>query len=229
MSASLAYRVRLMRSAGAARVLVRPVEGGRPPRPRRALLFRPSKALLDLWSATIRLPLEGLLASNETEAMALLVHAHRSGKPVEFAIVNASGLGEREVPFLPSMPHVPAAALFETLGREKALALLEGDFLLVLEPRSEDALATLVERLQRSRLHGPAIARFGKEHGLAIRELLVLQEAVEGLGDKEIASALRLAPGTLSTYWTRIFNRTGLRSQREVLAAMVRLAAEGRA
>lgn len=67
---------------------------------------------------------------------------------------------------------------------------------------------------------------FAKARGLSGREADVLRHTVAGLSNKEIADYLGCKKRTVDTYWNRIFTKTSCRSQRSVLAALVRFACE---
>jgi len=49
--------------------------------------------------------------------------------------------------------------------------------------------------------------------------------AVSELSNKDAATKLGVAEGTVRTYWSRIFDKTGSRSERDVLARLFRFAA----
>ena len=59
-------------------------------------------------------------------------------------------------------------------------------------------------------------------YNLSRQERRVLIAAVRGVADKEIAGVLGVSRNTISTYWKRIFGKTRYRSQREVLAHLLR-------
>jgi DNA-binding CsgD family transcriptional regulator len=65
-----------------------------------------------------------------------------------------------------------------------------------------------------------------ERYGLSARETAVLVLTVEGLSDKEIADRLGCSRSSISTYWCRIFSKTGSRPQRAVLSHIARTAAE---
>lgn len=65
-----------------------------------------------------------------------------------------------------------------------------------------------------------------ERYALSARETAVLVLTVEGLSDKEIADRLGCSRSSISTYWCRIFSKTGSRPQRAVLSHIARTAAE---
>ena len=68
------------------------------------------------------------------------------------------------------------------------------------------------------------VAVYSGVHGLSGQESRLLLSAVQGTADKRIASDWGCSRATVSTYWKRIFAKTGMRPQREVLAHLVRFA-----
>lgn len=68
------------------------------------------------------------------------------------------------------------------------------------------------------------VAVYSGVHGLSGQESRLLLGAVQGVADKLIASEWGCSRATVSTYWKRIFVKTGMRPQREVLAHLVRFA-----
>jgi DNA-binding NarL/FixJ family response regulator len=67
-----------------------------------------------------------------------------------------------------------------------------------------------------------AVERFAQHHRLSPKETSLFQMAVNGANNDEAAEALGCARPTVSTYWSRIFKKTGFQCQRDVVAALVR-------
>lgn len=63
---------------------------------------------------------------------------------------------------------------------------------------------------------------FALRYGLSQQERRLLIATVEGMSEKEIAWISGCARATVSTYWQRIFKKTGCRSQIEVMSAVLR-------
>jgi DNA-binding CsgD family transcriptional regulator len=66
------------------------------------------------------------------------------------------------------------------------------------------------------------IAAYASGQGLSTQEQRLLAATVAGKVEKEIAASLRCTRSTLSTYWQRIFRKTGCRSQTQVVSAVLR-------
>jgi pSer/pThr/pTyr-binding forkhead associated (FHA) protein/DNA-binding CsgD family transcriptional regulator len=64
--------------------------------------------------------------------------------------------------------------------------------------------------------------RYARSHGLSRAEAEVLSFACEGLETKEIAARTGRSYKTVESYWSRIYLKTGLRSQRRVIVAALR-------
>lgn len=63
---------------------------------------------------------------------------------------------------------------------------------------------------------------FSARHHLSPQEAVVLTMAISGRYGKEIAAILNCSPHTISTYWKRIYKRTGYSGQAAVIAAVLR-------
>ena len=85
----------------------------------------------------------------------------------------------------------------------------------------------LVERVHERHVFGVAVtvAEFAHIHGLSNRERMLLEFVANGTPAKEVSVRLNVKPSTIATMWQRIFRRTGMRAQSEVLAAVLRLGA----
>ena len=100
---------------------------------------------------------------------------------------------------------------------------LYGQSVLVL-PQSRDPnhVADVLAALRTDRGLATAIASFAAECKLSPKEGELLRLAIEGLNNDEAADALGCRRTTVSSYWARIFSKTGVRCQRDVVATFVR-------
>lgn len=120
-------------------------------------------------------------------------------------------------------PTTQVALITGNYDGDRWLTLADRCALMLPKPISMSAVARAVHQLAG---HEPALSRlthFATHYRLSPREQSILEQAVAGSNDKEIALRLGCARGTIATYWQRIFNKTGQRSQRDVLSAMLRL------
>jgi len=70
----------------------------------------------------------------------------------------------------------------------------------------------------------PILDLYSRTYRLSGRESHLLAGAVEGVHDKWIADEWGCSRATVATYWKRIFAKTGVRPQRNVLAHVLRFA-----
>lgn len=68
--------------------------------------------------------------------------------------------------------------------------------------------------------------RYARRHRLSRQELRLLITSINGVPDKRVAHEWGCSRSTIGTYWKRIFAKTGMRPQRNVLADLLRFAAE---
>jgi DNA-binding CsgD family transcriptional regulator len=68
------------------------------------------------------------------------------------------------------------------------------------------------------------IQSFARYYRLSQREASVLNLFALGLHRKESAFQLGCSPGTVDTYWRRIFRKTGTPAQSELFAALLSFA-----
>jgi DNA-binding CsgD family transcriptional regulator len=68
------------------------------------------------------------------------------------------------------------------------------------------------------------VSRYALRHMLSGRETSVLELAAVGLHRKEVSSRLGCSPGTVDTYWRRIFRKTNRGSECAVLADVLAFA-----
>lgn len=71
------------------------------------------------------------------------------------------------------------------------------------------------------------VVHYATEFRLSPQEERLLRCAVAGLSDKCAASELGCSRNTVGTYWQRIFTKTGVRPQRQVLAQLLRFGVAG--
>ena len=69
---------------------------------------------------------------------------------------------------------------------------------------------------------GQVLRLVAEDFGLSAQEENVMVLALfEGLEDKEIGARLGISPKTVHEYWSRVLTKTGLATQKRVLAMMV--------
>jgi DNA-binding NarL/FixJ family response regulator len=123
----------------------------------------------------------------------------------------------------PLKPRPRIAVISGHLDASRVVALQSIRVLALPKPLSSAALNELLGLLRgaQAELEHP-IDQFAKRHKLSPTEARLLHLAVEGMNNDEAACALKCARATVSTYWNRIFIKTSLRSQRDVVSGVLR-------
>jgi DNA-binding CsgD family transcriptional regulator len=73
---------------------------------------------------------------------------------------------------------------------------------------------------------GAVVAVFGAAYRLSPAETEILHLAAHGLATKEIAAIRECSPKTVEALWSRVYGKTRLPSQREVMAGILQHAVE---
>lgn len=66
------------------------------------------------------------------------------------------------------------------------------------------------------------VKRFATRYRLSPKEASLVRHALEGLNNDEAAGALGCSRPTVSTYWNRIFRKTGVSGQRDLVILVMR-------
>ena len=66
------------------------------------------------------------------------------------------------------------------------------------------------------------VNRFATRYRLSPKEASLVRHALEGLNNDEAADALGCSRPTVSTYWNRIFRKTGVSGQRDLVILVMR-------
>lgn len=120
-------------------------------------------------------------------------------------------------------PRPAIAVVSDHLDASRVVAFQSLGVLAIPKPLPSAALGELLELLRTAaaELEHP-VDHFARGHKLSPRETCLLHLAIQGMNNDEAASALNCARATVSTYWNRIFIKTRLRSQRDVVAGILR-------
>lgn len=106
------------------------------------------------------------------------------------------------------------AARIVELGSQKTLAIPKG----VVDQSLRKTLEELIEK----RAYFASLRPFADMYDLSPVQREVLRLTVEGKTAKEVAAVLKLSVRTVETHWDRIFEKTGVRSKLQLLAALLR-------
>jgi DNA-binding NarL/FixJ family response regulator len=143
-------------------------------------------------------------------------------KPCDYVLLDLKlpdGDGADLLPVLNSLNPRPAVAVITGfLDSNRSVDLYGQCTLVVPKPADPRILRSIIEILEASRQSRPRVDDFAKKYRLSEREREVLFAALRGLNNQETAEELKCDRGTVSTYWNRIFAKTGWRSQRDVIA-----------
>jgi DNA-binding NarL/FixJ family response regulator len=116
--------------------------------------------------------------------------------------------------------HRPLVLLVTTdFSAKNVVNLAEVGDMVLPAPLSADVLLNAVGLLLGRR---DDVARFACKYRLSPRETDLLRQAVLGLNNDEAAFALGCSRGTVSTFWHRIFKKTGVSGQRDVIILLLR-------
>jgi DNA-binding NarL/FixJ family response regulator len=132
------------------------------------------------------------------------------------------GKGEDLLEYLQTLSlRPPVAVISGHVDSGRIVRLMGQCDVTVPKPIGRADLLGLVETLRDRSSATRSVDNYCHTHGLSPRERDVIRAAAEGMVNKEIAYQLGCMPGTIATYWRRIYRKTGLTSQREVLAALI--------
>ncbi|HMA92174.1 MAG TPA: LuxR C-terminal-related transcriptional regulator [Polyangiaceae bacterium] len=123
-----------------------------------------------------------------------------------------------------------ALGLHGSIGGHPKLALLTSNYtgvnvarlarhcdIVLPKPLDVAALVGLVQwLLQRV----DPVTQFLREHRLSPRESSLLKLSLSGWNNHQIAESFGCSRATISTYWNRVFRKTGVNGQREVLSLL---------
>jgi DNA-binding CsgD family transcriptional regulator len=102
-----------------------------------------------------------------------------------------------------------------------------GDFLNSVFPdgkttlQPDDSHRAFLQDLDATDVVKSLVQDFALQYKLSSREMEVLVLAARGMISKEMAALLNLSTKTIDSYWSRIYSKTGIRSQRELLSSLL--------
>ncbi len=161
-------------------------------------------------------------AADLAAATGLLEDAFQQGEPLDLVLLDLTledGDGASLLPLIRRLhPDSTVAVVSGHIDALRAIELSPECPLCVPKPVGTDILVRLVETALVRR-DQRAVEAFARRMALSQQELHVLRGAMRGKSTKQIAESLACTPGTVKTYWQRIFDKTGLRSRASVIAA----------
>jgi DNA-binding NarL/FixJ family response regulator len=133
-----------------------------------------------------------------------------------------SRLGELE-------PRPAVAVITGLLDAQRTLELRHRCAIAIPKPADADVLRGILAVLERDRRGGSAVREFAAKYRLSNQETKLLDAAVQELTNEQAAQVLGCAHSTVRSYWSRIFEKIGCHSERDVVARLLRYAQESNA
>ena len=141
-------------------------------------------------------------------------------------LVLGDGDGAALLPLLEQLDPPPAVGVVSShYDSARAVELCGRCAAGIPKPVTGDTLHAFVEAVA-GRNDADTLERFCRQHGFSAQETQVLRAAADGHSNAEVATELDCGPGTVASYWRRIFRKTGQRTKRNVVADVLRFALE---
>jgi len=140
------------------------------------------------------------------------------------------GDGADLLPRIHELDPKPAVAVITgLLDAQRTLELRNRCAIAIPKPADGDVLRGILAILERDRRGGSAVREFAATYRLSNQETRLLDAAVQELTNEQAAQVLGCAHSTVRSYWSRIFEKIGCHSERDVVARLLRYAQESNA
>jgi DNA-binding NarL/FixJ family response regulator len=126
-------------------------------------------------------------------------------------------------------PKPSVAVITGLLDAQRTLELRGRCAIAIPKPADGDVLRGILAVLERDRRGGSAVLEFAAMFRLSNQETRLLDAAVQELTNEQAAEVLGCAHSTVRSYWSRIFEKIGCHSERDVVARLLRYAQESNA
>ena len=126
-------------------------------------------------------------------------------------------------------PKPAVAVITGLLDAQRTLELRNRCAIAIPKPADGDVLRGILAILERDRRGGSAVREFAATYRLSNQETRLLDAAVQELTNEQAAEVLGCAHSTVRSYWSRIFEKIGCHSERDVVARLLRYAQESNA
>ena len=123
-------------------------------------------------------------------------------------------------------PRPSVALITGLLDAQRTLELRGRCAIAIPKPADRDVLRGILAVLERDRRGGSAVLEFAALYRLSNQETRLLDAAVQELTNEQAAEVLGCAHPTVRSYWSRIFEKIGCHSERDVVARLLRYAQE---
>ncbi|MBI5507581.1 MAG: response regulator transcription factor [Deltaproteobacteria bacterium] len=192
--------------------------------PVRVLLVEDDAQIVKAWTRELR-PAEryAITAAPTVAATRELLTANPLYDVVLLDLLLPDGNGTTLLDQLRELRPRPALVVVSGyIESDVAIDLMGKCDLTIPKPVSGRALRAVIARLTEPEVSASLVAAFCTHHGVSPRESELLLLAAKGIDNDEAASLMKCQRGTVTTFWRRIFKKTGHHSQRDVLAALLR-------
>jgi DNA-binding NarL/FixJ family response regulator len=137
------------------------------------------------------------------------------------------GDGSNLLPRIHELDPKPSVAVITgLLDAQRTLELRGRCAIAIPKPADGDVLRGILAVLERDRRGGSAVLEFAAMYRLSNQETRLLDAAVQELTNEQAAEVLGCAHSTVRSYWSRIFEKIGCHSERDVVARLLRYAQE---
>jgi DNA-binding NarL/FixJ family response regulator len=126
-------------------------------------------------------------------------------------------------------PKPSVAVITGLLDAQRTLELRNRCAIAIPKPADGDVLRGILAILERDRRGGSTVREFAAIYRLSNQETRLLDAAVQELTNEQAAEVLGCAHSTVRSYWSRIFEKIGCHSERDVVARLLRYAQESNA
>jgi DNA-binding NarL/FixJ family response regulator len=113
----------------------------------------------------------------------------------------------------------PVIVVTSVFSARAVLDLASEADLVLPSPLEPDTLLRAIELVTERK---DEVTAFAREHKLSPRETALLRLALSGLNNDEAAQVLGCSRATVSSFWNRIFRKTGVSGQRDVVILLHR-------
>src|SRR5688572_24895777 len=114
----------------------------------------------------------------------------------------------------------PVIVVTSVFSARAVLDLSSEADLVLPSPLEPDTLLRAIELVTERK---DEVTEFSREHKLSPRETALLRLALSGLNNDEAAQVLGCSRATVSSFWNRIFRKTGVSGQRDVVILLHRM------
>jgi DNA-binding NarL/FixJ family response regulator len=123
-------------------------------------------------------------------------------------------------------PRPSVAVITGLLDAQRTLELRGRCAIAIPKPADGDVLRGILAILERDRRGGSTVLEFAALYKLSNQETRLLDAAVQELTNEQAAEVLGCAHSTVRSYWSRIFEKIGCHSERDVVSRLLRFAQE---